>query len=695
MSDLQKKILTIDDERAVRNSLRAYLEDSDFDVIEACDGQKGIELIKSENPDLVLCDLRMPNVDGLEVVRFVSQNKPEMPIIIVSGTGVIGDAVEAVRLGAWDYVLKPIEDMGALEHIILKALDRARLVRENRQYKEHLVDEVRRQTSEIREQAEQLERANAALRLEIVEREKAEQIVADSEQRYRELVDNLQEGLGSVNSNEVFTFCNMAMARIFETTPSDLIGRSLLDFLPDTSQRMVLKQTRERSQGRVGMYEIEIRTANGNTRHILVHSRPMFDVDNNFVGASSLIQDVTEQRKLEQHLRHAQKMETIGTLAGGIAHDFNNILTPILGYAEMAIADWGVREGSKENIEQIVTAALRARDLVKQILLFSRQNESSKEPTEIQLVVREAVKLLRSTLPAEIEITDQIDRQSALVLADATQIHQLVMNLCTNAFHAMEEKGGELSIGLSQVLVDSSMAELYPSLKAGPYLRLTVSDTGCGMSKELQEKVFEPFFTTKEAGKGTGLGLSIAHGIVAEHSGHIALYSELGQGTTFQVYLPQLFKGEKHSNSNEPVQLSGTERILLVDDEKQIAEMTTRILDRLGYRVTTFTNSQEALDRFLAGPDDFDLLITDLNMPKISGTKLILSIHAERPSLPVIAFSGFSEKITETNCASYGIKHFVMKPVVTMELAGVIRDAIGPRSETVNPGKLEQVKQPK
>ena len=488
MSDLQKKILTIDDERAVRNSLRAYLEDSDFDVIEACDGQKGIELIKSENPDLVLCDLRMPNVDGLEVVRFVSQNKPEMPIIIVSGTGVIGDAVEAVRLGAWDYVLKPIEDMGALEHIILKALDRARLVRENRQYKEHLVDEVRRQTSEIREQAEQLERANAALRLEIVEREKAEQIVADSEQRYRELVDNLQEGLGSVNSNEVFTFCNMAMARIFETTPSDLIGRSLLDFLPDTSQRMVLKQTRERSQGRVGMYEIEIRTANGNTRHILVHSRPMFDVDNNFVGASSLIQDVTEQRKLEQHLRHAQKMETIGTLAGGIAHDFNNILTPILGYAEMAIADWGVREGSKENIEQIVTAALRARDLVKQILLFSRQNESSKEPTEIQLVVREAVKLLRSTLPAEIEITDQIDRQSALVLADATQIHQLVMNLCTNAFHAMEEKGGELSIGLSQVLVDSSMAELYPSLKAGPYLRLTVSDTGCGMSKELQEK---------------------------------------------------------------------------------------------------------------------------------------------------------------------------------------------------------------
>jgi len=676
MKDSTKRIITIDDETAVRRSLKAYLEDSGYEVLEAANGREGIELIESSSPDLVLCDLRMPEVDGLEVLHHVSREHPELPIIIVSGTGVIGDAIEAVRLGAWDYVLKPVEDMATLEHIVRMALERARLTKENRQYKEHLVEEVERQTSEIRDQARQLELINDALRQEIVEREKAEKIVRESGQRYRDLVENLQEGLGSVDLNEVFTFCNPAMAKIFELTPQDLIGRCLMEFLPEAEKQRVLEQARERSTGRSGIYTLEITTALGNTRFAIVHARPQYAPDGTYAGASALIQDVTEQKKLEQHLRQTQKMETIGTLAGGIAHDFNNILTPILGYAEMAIADWDDKDDRRDSIHQIITAAKRAKDLVKQILVFSRQTESSREPTEIHLIVREVVKFLQSTLPANIEVFENVDKSSGLVLADPTQIHQVVMNLCTNAFHAMEEAGGVLEVGLERFEVDTDTLQYCPDLRVGPHLRLTVSDNGCGMKKEIVEKIFEPFFTTKDIGKGTGLGLSLVHGIVSEHGGHISVYSEPGQGTTFHIYLPSVVNSEVRAVDNETVSLAGSERILFVDDEAPIANMAEKVLSRLGYRVTTFTNSLLALDAFTSKPQSFDVLITDINMPKLNGIELVEKVRAVRSDMPIILISGFSEKITEENCSSYGIRHFVMKPVLTRELAGAIRAAI-------------------
>jgi len=676
MDTTAKKIITIDDERAVRRSLKAFLEDSGFDVLEAENGREGIRLIQEESPDLVLCDLRMPEVDGLEVVKYVSENLPDLPIIIVSGTGVIGDAVEAVRLGAWDYVLKPVEDMEALEQIILRALDRAGLIQENRLYKQHLVDEVNRQTAEIRSQAEQLSRINDALRGEIRERERAERVLAENERQYRELVSNLQEGLGSVDANEVFTYCNPAMAHIFELEPNELIGRTLVEFLPPHEQARVVEQTHERVQGRIGTYNLEITTALGNARLIVVHARPEFSSAGQYIGATALVQDITEQKKLENHLRHTQKMETIGTLAGGIAHDFNNILTPILGFAEMAKTDWEDKVSRRESVDQIITAALRARDLVKQILVFSRQSESTKEATEIHLIVREVAKLLYSTLPADIEIIEVVDRNSGLALADATQIHQLVMNLCTNAYHAMEGKGGELELGLARFDVDVEMAQRMPALRPGPYLRLTVSDTGCGMTKELQEKIFEPFFTTKEVGKGTGLGLALVHGNAAEHSGHVTVYSEPGVGTTFNVYLPRIAETEPRRDTTNSTVQGGNESIMVVDDERQIATMAEKILERLGYKVSVFTDSVEALNALRADTSSFDVLITDLNMPKLSGTKLIEQARQLNPNIPVIVISGFSERITEENCQAYGISRFITKPIVTLELDAAIRDAL-------------------
>ncbi|MBK8128278.1 MAG: response regulator [bacterium] len=681
MSELQipyggaqpQRILTIDDEPGVRRSLRAYLEDSGFDVIEAGNGREGIEKIRSAAPDLVLCDLRMPEVDGLDVVRFVGENLPELPIIIVSGTGVIGDAVEAVRMGAWDYVLKPVEDMAAFEHIIVRSLERAALRRENRQYKEHLIDEVRRQTAEIRDQAEQLESINSALRNEIAERQRAEFSIAESERRYRELVENLQEGLCTVNPKTEFTYCNPAMGRIFEMPAAELVGRSVYDFLTEEGRTRMKQQTRERSQGRHGHYELEIDTPSGNIKHVIVRSRPLYDTNGDYCGATAIAQDITEQKKLESHLRHAQKMETVGTLAGGIAHDFNNNLTPILGFAEMAVADWDDKVSRRENIEQIVTAALRARDLVKQILVFSRQTESTREPTEIHLIVREAVKLLQSTLPANIEVIEDVDKSSGLVMADATQIHQLVMNLCTNAYHAMEDHGGELEVSLQRCEVDRDFAETYPSLKPGPHLRLTVSDTGCGMTRDLLEKVFEPFFTTKGVGKGTGLGLSLVHGIVAEHSGQVTVYSEPGIGTTFHIYLPQFTGGVASVEETSTALTGGAERILFVDDEAPIVRMAEKALRKMGYHIVTSTSSPAALELLESDPTAFDLLITDLNMPQLNGLALIERAQEIRPDLPIILASGFSERVTHENCAKYGIREFLMKPVIAKDLYSAIR----------------------
>jgi PAS domain S-box-containing protein len=388
------------------------------------------------------------------------------------------------------------------------------------------------------------------------------------------------------------------------------------------------------------------------------------------------MQEMHEERdRFEAELRQAQKMEAIGSLAGGIAHDFNNILTAIIGYTQLAEQD--VESGSllRRNLQEVLKAGNRAKDLVKQILTFSRQSGKELVPVQVKLIVKEALKLLRASLPSTIEIRQHIQSDST-VWSDPTQIHQVLMNLCTNAAHAMRLKGGILEMSLKDVALDDRSVAQHPGSKEGQYLVLEVADTGHGIDPSIKDRIFDPFFTTKERGEGTGMGLAVVHGIVKNCGGFISVYSEVGRGSTFRIYFPSSVQKEKPEGLMEPPIPGGRERILFVDDEPALVDMTKQVLERLGYLVTGRTSSIEALALFQARPDDFDLLITDLTMPKLTGEDLAKKILSLRKGLPIILCTGFSAKFTEERSKENGIGAFVMKPLVLADLARTIRECL-------------------
>ncbi len=387
--------------------------------------------------------------------------------------------------------------------------------------------------------------------------------------------------------------------------------------------------------------------------------------------------DEAENRELERRMQQAQKMEAIGTLAGGIAHDFNNILSAALGFTELAEIDAEKGTRTFTCLQQVKVALDRATDLVKQILTFSRQSENEPKPALLQPVIKEALKLLRGSLPATIEIRQDVDAKCGPVLADPTKIHQIVMNLATNAYHAMREQGGILDVRLESVEVGKETAPENIDVGPGHYLRLIVADNGSGMDAETREHIFEPYFTTKETGEGTGLGLATVHGIVKDHDGVIQLHSESGKGSSFSVYFPLCVLAEERSDKTESYGvIQGSERILFVDDEEQIILFAKTSLEDLGYTVHTRINSREALEAFRADPYRFDVVITDQTMPNMTGGELAKAMLELRPDLPIILCSGFSEILSKKSASELGIREFISKPILTRDLAGAIRRAI-------------------
>jgi PAS domain S-box-containing protein len=407
---------------------------------------------------------------------------------------------------------------------------------------------------------------------------------------------------------------------------------------------------------------------------------PVFSSNGEIVNYVAVKRDVTEKLQLEAQLHQAQKMESIGTLAGGIAHDFNNILFPIVGYAEMLLEDAPEDSPFRNSLNKIYNSSLRAKDLVNQILTFSRQETNELKPIKVQSIIKDALKLMRSTIPTTIKIKSYIKTDCGAIKADPTQIHQIVMNLTTNAYHAMEDKGGELKVNFKEIkLGEQDLTEL--ELKPGIYNCLIVADTGVGMDKDLTNKIFNPFFTTKELGKGTGMGLSVVHGIVKNMDGAINVYSEPGKGTEFHVYFPI----KKESFENQVIHpkekiLGGKEQILIVDDEEEILAMEKKMLERLGYQVTSFISSIEALEAFSTNPDGFDLIITDMTMPNMSGDKLSTELIKIRSDIPILLCTGFSETVSEKKAASLGIKGLLFKPIIMKDLAQKIREAIDENS---------------
>ena len=490
-----------------------------------------------------------------------------------------------------------------------------------------------------------------------------------SEKKYRSIFDNSLDGIYRSAPEGRFIDVNPALVKMlgYESKEELLSIYIPKDFYFSESDRPA-------STERNRIFRTRFKRKDGAEIRVEVNSRTFFDKERNAIYHEGIVRDTTRRDDLEGRLRQAQKMEAIGTLSGGIAHDFNNILTPILGYTEMSINNLPVDSKTSEYLAQVQKAGERAKDLVGQILTFSHHTEGEQKPIQLVPIVKEALKLLYATLPATIEIHQNIAKETGIVNADPTQMHQILMNLCINAGHAMPE-GGVLEISLVNVELDEEFCEKYTGLTAGHHIRLTVTDTGCGMDKEILQRVFEPFFTTK-GHQGTGMGLSVVHGIVKSHKGYISVYSEPGIGTTFHVYLPVAESiAETRPETTEPAQ-QGSESILFVDDEPMIVEMGRETLKRLGYSVTTQNSSIKALELFRMKPMEFDLVITDQTMPQMTGTDLAREILQLRPNIPIILCTGFSHIITSEKALAQGIRKFVIKPVVGAELGRIVRQVL-------------------
>ena len=386
-----------------------------------------------------------------------------------------------------------------------------------------------------------------------------------------------------------------------------------------------------------------------------------------------------EQKTLEIKMQALQRMEAMGTMASGIAHDFNNILSPIMGHAEMLLMDAQDNENLTGGLNEILSAARRAKELVHQILTFSRQSVQENAPLQMYTVVDEAAKLMQATLPSTIKVIINLEKESDLIMADPTKIHQVVMNLMTNAYHAMEKTGGDLMIKLTSEILPRMLIS-GESIMPGKYMHLCVTDTGEGIPPELIDRVFDPYMTTKKEGKGTGLGMAVVHGIIKSCHGYIAIESQLGKGTSVDIHIPILKEDRKAIRSDHPLghrYYKGSGRILLVDDEASIIFMEKKMLERMGYHVTAINSSLEALNRFKETPYKYDVIITDYTMPEMNGVQLAQAIMAVRPDIPVLLFTGYSEQITSETVKKIGIRELVMKPVYQSQLSLILHKTIG------------------
>ncbi len=516
---------------------------------------------------------------------------------------------------------------------------------------------------------------------DITERKVAEEKLKQSEEQYRTMVERSNDMIWTLDTSGNITFFNKQAEEVTGFKLKEWVGKSFVPLILEEDLPMFMEIFEKGLKGEAAQYELRLRTKEGEILTLAVNTAPLL-MEGKVNGVVSFGRDISERKlaqaekdKLEKQLQQAQKMESIGTLAGGIAHDFNNILSGIFGYTELMKIKLQNDPEMLVCLESIFKAGYRAKELVEQILTFSRQSVNERNPMHIQLVIKEALNLIKSLLPSTIFIRQRIQKDCGLVLADHTQIHQIIMNLCTNAYHAMEETGGELKIVLVEVELAAKDLK-NKTMIPGKYVQLTVADTGPGMHPRVINRIFDPYFTTKEEGKGTGLGLAVIHGIVKSHEGYIRVDSEPGKGTEFHVYLPMIEAFQETAQiETQPLQ-TGNEHVLLVDDQNDVIDIEQEILEALGYQVTANTSGADALDNFRANPDSFDLVITDMTMPHITGDKLARELIKIRPDIPVILCTGFSETMSKEKAAALGIKGFLLKPVMMKELSSAIRTVL-------------------
>jgi PAS domain S-box-containing protein len=510
--------------------------------------------------------------------------------------------------------------------------------------------------------------------IDIEDRISSKKALLNEKEKYRLLVANANDAIFVIQDDRI-KFANSKANRMTGYEPSELMDMPFAELIhPDDRDLVISRHFKSvhdnnpssRSSFRIADTEGRILWTDFNTVTIEWEGRH---------ATLNFARNITRQKQLEGQLRNAQKMEAIGTLAGGIAHDFNNILSAIIGYTDLTTLILPDDAPARSSLNEVMNAAQRAKELVYRILSFSQMHEQEQKPVRIDLIIQEALKLLRPSLPATIRIEQQTDCQGT-ILADPTQIHQVVVNLCTNAYQAMQEDGGVLKVSLEQVKFTLDELVDHLDLDAGDYLKLTVTDTGHGMDEQTMQRIFDPYFTTKEDGKGTGLGLAVVYGIVSAHKGAIQVKSKSGRGTTFEVFFPCIrsFANQEPIPYEQPY--PGEESILFVDDETALVRLATKLLEKCGYQVVGHTNPLDALELFKADPYKFDLVITDMTMPHMTGKQLVQALQEIRPDVPIIITTGYSEKISPEKAQMMGAQDFVMKPLSYGDLTKRIRKVI-------------------
>jgi PAS domain S-box-containing protein len=590
--------------------------------------------------DIVLLDLGLPDSQGLETVRRVASRIPALPIIVLTGLGDDRLALDALKAGAQDYMVKGLFEPEMLMRSIRYA----------------------------------------------IERKMVEVALRESEERYRITLEGMVDAVSiQVITDTRYLYVNKAFCDITGFSHEEIIGKTPFDLnLPlapedhDNYIECILTRTPKRRQ------EVQYRMRDGTFLYALLSCTPV-----QYRGeecAVVVMTDITalkeseeSKKRLEIQLAQTRKMEALGTLAGGFAHDFNNILTAILGFTELAILDASASGKVQKYLDDALKSGKRAKELLSQILAFSRHGTGKYAPITLSYPIKESLVRLRSMIPMNIEIKQSLTT-SGKVMADPSQINQMMINLSLNAARAMEATEGKLEVSLDEVQLDDDALSL--NLPKGQYLRLAISDTGPGMPPEIMEHIFEPYFTTKRQGNGSGMGLAVVHGIVKRHGGAITCRSTPGKGTTFEIYLPEAISKEEREEPHIRMEMpTGTEEILFIDDEPALVELAQILFESLGYHVTATTSSNEALDLFRNDPARFALVVTDMMMPEMMGDKLAAEMMEIRPNIPVILYTGYSEHISEEKAKSMGIRELILKPFAMRDMSHVIRKILDEKNE--------------
>lgn len=637
------KVLTIDDEYFIRTSIRNFLEDFDYDVHEASNGREGLMLYRKIKPDIILVDLRMPEIDGLDVLKQITQEDSHLPVIVISGTGVISDVIEALHLGAWDYLLKPIEDLNVLLHAIEKALERARLLAENAAYQEKLETLVQERTKDLQASVD----------------------------KYQKLAEHLSDVVLAIDMRGFVTYCSPAIEPLSGFEAAFFMGKHIAEFISDTGENNYLEQFSDDENKIIHpvVFEVTVHAKDYRTLAGELSLQPIF-TGNEVTSYQCVLRDISERKKADEekermaaHLLHIQKMESLGQLAGGIAHDLNNLLTPIICYAELVQDTLPSEDERASDLHEIHKAATRAKELIRKLITFSTKQDAEMKALNLNNVIRELQPVIQRMTPDNVEIKLLLNPYIFDVYADAPLLDQVIMNLMSNALDAISN-GGQITLSTANIAIKHDGENGLP-LEDGNYVLFEFHDSGHGISPEALKHVFEPFFTTKEVGKGTGLGLSTVFGIIQQFRGHITVHSQSGKGTTFRMYLPKYTPRVQRETIREKITHSVTKLIsvLLVEDDDPSRIVYEKLLCNAGYNVFTANDAEHAISMVNDEPQSYNLIISDVHLPGMNGFDMVKIIRKKNPDLQELFISGFLPEELREKFDVADDAQFLTKPI--------------------------------